>query len=585
MKATQVTTSVLERWVIAVVSALLTGLIVVWAWNASELVMQFVFLLAAFALVLLAVLCCAAWRYGFRWFFSRRALRFYGWLAVGIVSVIVLFYAEESWRGKRMWAALQREVAARGESLELSSVIPLAVPPEENFALAPGMPKLLGYAKGKARSKADSNPENLPFYLGRGRPDYPESANWALGQMTDLAMWQMYFRNHPLTNTEPANTAVRQLAFPVAAAPQTPAADVMLALSRYDAALEVLREASQRPKARYPLAYEEGVFALVWPSSFAVPDFPAAAQVLCLRAVAELEQNQSGAALRDIMVALRLADSLRAQPYSLLHHTRAEMLMFCLQPVWEGLAHHRWSSEQLAALQRQFAGMDLLAEFRVAVRGETFMFMNLADQIQAFFEDRRSTAGDQLQKEGAPFFLWLVRTFYPRGWLYQDKVWMYRFYERRADVFKAMDTANTGKGDAELRRATDPFLVTFVVPKFRQTFHESMEDALLLETACQEAVVACALERYRLAQGQYPDALEALSPAWLKELPLDLVDPKGGKLRYHLEEDGGFVLYSIGLNREDDRGKPGPAYEDWRRRQATFPRLDEGDWVWRQPGR
>jgi len=266
--------------------------------------------------------------------------------------------------------------------------------------------------------------------------------------------------------------------------------------------------------------------------------------------------------------------------------------MFCLQPVWEGLVHHRWNDRQLAALQQQLAGMDLLAEYHVAVRGQTFVYMNLADQIQAFFENRRSTAGDQLQKESAPFVL-LVRTFYPRGWLYQDKVWMYRFYERRADVFKALETANAGEGNAELRRATDPFLLIFMVPRLRETFQGSMEEALFLQTACQEAVAACALERYRLAQGRYPDTLEALVPEWLKEVPVDLLDPKGGKLKYRREGDGGFVLYSIGLNRVDDGGNPAPAHKEWhggqatflRLGQATFLRLDKGDWVWQQPGR
>ena len=46
--------------------------------------------------------------------------------------------------------------------------------------------------------------------------------------------------------------------FPVPAQPQSPAADVLLALSIFNPALEELRQASLRPQARMPLNYEKG---------------------------------------------------------------------------------------------------------------------------------------------------------------------------------------------------------------------------------------------------------------------------------------------------------------------------------------
>lgn len=604
MKDAHPTPSVFQRWIVGIVGSLLGGLIVFWAWEASEMVLQFVFIVAAFALALLAVLTVAAWRHGFRWFFSRRALRFYGWLAVGIFSVLVLFYAEESWRGKRMWAGLQREAAARGESLELSSVIPPPVPEEENFALAPNMPLLLGYGASVTDASGrplDQGAETLSLDYGRRGRDCPPAGNWALGEVTDLVAWQKFFRRHPLTNSAAAASTASaldggvgppdgldpafQVRFPVAPEPQTPAADVLLALSRYDTALAVLRAANQRPKVRYPIAYEDGLFGLHRRGYFE-DTLHNAVSILCLRAVAQLAQDRSEAALEDTLLALRLADSLRQEPYDQLHRRRALMLRLCLQPVWEGMAAHRWKEAQLVTLQQRLGEEDLLAEFPLRVRGETLLMMNVADQLRAELEGRRSAWGDRSRdQEEARWMFRLLRFGYPRGWLYQDKAWTYRFYERRADVFKALATAAAGKGNAELRRVTDPFMLIFVVPKLKEVFHGSTEGALYLHTACQQAALACALERYRLAEGQYPESLAALAPTWLKEVPADLLDPNGGKLKYRREGDGGFVLYSIGLNRVDDGGKPGAAEQDWRWGQAAFPRLDEGDWVWRQGGR
>lgn len=64
-----------------------------------------------------------------------------------------------------------------------------------------------------------------------------------------------------------------------------------------------------------------------------------------------------------------------------------------------------------------------------------------------------------------------------------------------------------------------------------------------------------ALERYRLANDQYPDMLEQLVPDFLKAVPTDLFD--GLPLKY-LRERGSYVLYSVGEDMTDDGGVPPP---------------------------
>ena len=576
------TSSFLARCIVSLLDVSLLVLLV--AWVAVNNVLQICYILAVFAIALALVLSVAVWRHGFRWFFNRRALRFYAWLLVGVISVIVLFYAEEGWRGKRAWAALQREAAARGESLELSSVFPPPVPDDQNFALAPGVGRLLGFAEPGSGKPRESAPSGV-FY--HGSSDKWPAATWLFQQATDLAAWQTFFRRHPVTPSTPTNDNLSWLAFPVAPEPQAPAADVLLALSRYDSALAVLRAASQRPKVRYPLDYEEGFFALACPPHD--PHFDvlySAAHVLSLRAVAELDQGQNEKALQDILLALRLADSFQQEPYDELHRYRAAMLRFCVQPIWEGLAGHRWNEAQLLTLQQRFTNMDLLPEFNVWARGETITLMNLADQFHAFLQGRGSPWGDRLAsaEDSDRFWAWLFRVVYPVGWLYQDKVWIYRFYERRTDVSKALDLSNAQQWLAEMRRAIDPAFLIMVAPKLQEVVREGAQGVLFFQTVCQEVTVACALERCRLAQGQYPASLDALVPTWLKQIPTDLLVPSGAPLKYRREADGGFVLYSVGLNGVDDQGKPGLPQKDWRGVQSDSPRLDEGDWVWRQPG-
>jgi hypothetical protein len=63
---------------------------------------------------------------------------------------------------------------------------------------------------------------------------------------------------------------------------------------------------------------------------------------------------------------------------------------------------------------------------------------------------------------------------------------------------------------------------------------------------------AIALERHRVAQGKYPPTLTALVPTFLSTVPLDPMDHQ--PLRYRLEADGRYILYSIGVDGKDDGG-------------------------------
>ena len=65
------------------------------------------------------------------------------------------------------------------------------------------------------------------------------------------------------------------------------------------------------------------------------------------------------------------------------------------------------------------------------------------------------------------------------------------------------------------------------------------------------AQVAFALKLHKAEHGTYPEALDALAPEFLGQVPLDPFT--GGPLTY-VRDDGGFFVYSVGLNGVDDEG-------------------------------
>jgi hypothetical protein len=92
------------------------------------------------------------------------------------------------------------------------------------------------------------------------------------------------------------------------------------------------------------------------------------------------------------------------------------------------------------------------------------------------------------------------------------------------------------------------------------------------QTSVDEAQIACALERYRLANGRYPDALAALSPRFISTVPQDIIG--GGPLKYHTTGDGQYMLYSIGWDETDEGGTVVMGSD------GKTQDIAQGDWVW-----
>ena len=165
---------------------------------------------------------------------------------------MVLFYAEEDWRGWHAWNHFKHQWEAKGERFDPASVIPPTVPDDQNFALTPIVASCYLRGTGPKRPATpkphDTNVVNrLKMAVASNGKSPPNGiGNRQKSTMTDLKVWQQYYRAQ-------AETAD---AFPVARQPQSPAADVLLALSKYDSAIKELRQASKLPDSRFPLEYD-----------------------------------------------------------------------------------------------------------------------------------------------------------------------------------------------------------------------------------------------------------------------------------------------------------------------------------------
>jgi hypothetical protein len=180
-------------------------------------------------------------------------------------------------------------------------------------------------------------------------------------------------------------------------------------------------------------------------------------------------------------------------------------------------------------------------------------------------------AGNTKTKWTDKFRLWRW-WFWPRGWTYQNMVNVALLELKPLDGFDLTHDTIAPRKFAEASRELDKFLrqkspykilAAIAIPNFTKAEQTAAHN----QTMVNEAQIVCALERYRLAHGEYPETLDALAPQFIEKIPHDLIG--GNPLNYRPTIGGKFLLYSIGWNETDDGGKDGG--ND----------LTRYDWVWK----
>jgi len=108
-----------------------------------------------------------------------------------------------------------------------------------------------------------------------------------------------------------------------------------------------------------------------------------------------------------------------------------------------------------------------------------------------------------------------------------------------------------------------PSLADWVIPPDRVWVNLTLpavlkvaESFLRNQAELRCGIVALAVERYRLAHGNWPESLDQLVPKLLPAIPKDLFD--GKPIRYRPLSDG-VAIYSVGPDGIDDGGKVDPS--------------------------
>lgn len=483
----------------------------------------------------------------FRRLFTRRTLkRLLQAMAALVVLMALFFYGEENWRTKRAWENYRREWEAKGERFDFASFVPPPVADGRNFALTPIVATSYEYMLDKNGHELKPHRTNVVERLMMEVYHYPPgdivsrieptNGDWRIGKMCDLRSWQMYYRT-PFTNifwfkvglggywkpvTNPGSILTNDFPFPPT--PKSPAADVLFALSKYDSNTEELRAASRLPDSRFPLNYDAKLPYAVYLMHLA--PLKQCAEVLRLRAVAELQNEQTDKAMVDVKLSLRLIDSIRNEPNWMSLQTRIDMVNLIIQPIWEGLAEHKWSDAQLAELDQKLSELDFLTDYEFAARGERAAALEAIDYM------RRHRSFDLLVGGFKSFSDLPEPTIEVLKAIAKRVVFQLApssvFNQNELNFARTFQQSLLPAVNVEKRTVSPEMAAKFAAVVGKWDEHWSPNNQLaynLLPTLGYElrkfvyaqcsvdmARVACALERYRLAHDEYPEKLDSLAP-------------------------------------------------------------------------
>jgi len=495
--------------------------------------------------------------------------RFLKWTAITIGLMILLlivvigsFVGWLRWSGERDWKRAEAQLRAKGEKLTFAELVPPMPPDSENFFADP---LWAGYSDlVRTNSRGCDGEERQTMALRVPAAQLPIRL-WQKVPLTAQESDQLIRLNITKANDRSSAYGTLKSIIPSeknADRKREEAAAMLQILTPASETLSRIAELAHRPQAQFPLHYNllatEGSLPDLFPE---VSESLVLSQLFMNRASSELLLGKSAEAATDTETLLRLSFIQQNEPMMISLLVRVSTTTLAVKVLDQGLAEHVWTADQIALYQGLLEKIDLPKDLLFVLRGERIYaresWKALQRPQQGFFASLGVQATRMLLEKNAAYHALLMQgalesmenSLHESGW-----------NRSNSQVFKEEQAALAHR---PLHRMMY-IMVSLAVPALDGAIEKTVE----CQTQVEQSLIACALERYRLAHGSYPAALDALVPEFLAKLPNAPIT--GKPMNYSLKPDGTFLLWCPGWNLQSLGGKPGQF-------------LGEGDIVWGQP--
>lgn len=555
----------------------------------------------------------------------------YALITLGAFALTVaIFYAEEDWRGKLAWDKARQQITAADVNLDWNKEIPAPVPDDQNFFGVPqmqegftghgkknwptnwpatwttnagrmvvahltiGLPGATppaGYSVVAWPDKGWSNITAVirgaigPVALNPGGGFYPKQSPSEIQPAQIFLQCQSPPEEKSMTNASPLfyNDWDRSEDVRVEPAgdgsynltvnkPMT-AAEFLKSNEAIEPDLDLIRTAMKRPYAQMLGDYSE-------PAEIPIPNFVnlrSISQRLNAMAECHLLLGEPDKALDDLSLVNEMCGIIleKNKPMTLVSAMiNVAVRGLDMGTINDGLQTNAWREPQLAALQRQLESINLLPPVNEAFRMERSLTCSRLSTKSALELVKYIQKWDK--NFGSGWHEKALAALMPRGWMYQNAATVANLY---VGTVKAINPGEKmiypEKADAASKQMQVAFShwspYSFLTAMFIPNFVRANRTTALNQTMVQQTFIVCALQRYRLAHGEYPETLDALAPRYLDAIPHDVIG--GQPPHYRRKADGTFLLYSIGWSGKDHGGAANnkDKDKDW---------AAEGDWIW-----
>lgn len=474
-------------------------------------------------------------------------------LGFAVLGLLGLWLEHE--RAKARLAAFKADLIAKGEKLAIADHVP-KLPP----ALSNAAPDFLAAANRLTELKADFQPLRMRMIApGKARVTWQQTE---LPTDKDADIWPFVIA-HVEENRERLTEMATSL---------------------------------ERPEMVFNMDYTKG-FLLRLPH---LSKIRLAANIFADAVLVDLRAGQTNEALTNLVAGIR-SERLFREPLLISQLVRFAGFAFVHQATWEALQHPAWTDPDLLQWQREWEACEFGDCWLGAISMERGMISHVFDECRArpgrmpdfgidsawpspgsgsFFKSVIDEPSHALRTTTGFFFAmgWT-------GWLsYPDERWMLDNQQvwheglRRMIEQSSLSEAEAWMSTKRGSLVTPPGYLRFLSSQALPAMDKAHRKLASAENTRRLTFTAIALHRHRLKHGKFPASLGALVPEFLAEVPRDFMD--GQPLRYRLEPDGQFRLWSVGEDFKDDGGD---ATTVGAQSTNPFDWLKGRDWVWPQP--
>ena len=497
-------------------------------------------------------------------------------LTIGaVLGMVVVAAGLYHWHLKAVNEAYLAQLAAQGEPMTLAQVLPPPVPSAENSADE--------FLRAAALLEADNS--LLHTDSCRVMLTTTPGHAFACSQLPEM-------RGYDSTNPWPA---------------------LAQALFTNQAALVILLEFASHPALDFQIGYAHCLEDSTLFTNLHLVELRKSDKYLRAEIVYCLHDGNVARAMQYLGAELALVQAAQNHRLQISQWVRMAMVYGLQNACWEILQSPGVAEVQLAQLQNEWEQLDFIRSSSEATAMErTVGEIALGDwrhstpefeQYLNIGKNAREAMGMPDKSESLParlsnqlqIFLWRY------WWSYPDELRALKGYQVLLETSRQVETngnfkfalarQEAGLKALQITNSPDVLAIFFSAladtPDYHSMLSESVENlsstvdkVLIAETTRQMTIAAIALQRFKLAHGQFPAQLSNLVPDYVTSVPLDPVD--GQPLHYRLQSDGKFLLYSMGENGVDDGGNPASSSPDDLKYYNWLDRRNL-DWVWPQP--